>query len=448
MLAVGLSGAPRATSVPRGDPVKERERVREQQAAIASRLNVQKASLAKIDAALRALTSDLSGQEARLAEADQALADAHHRVNVADAAVTGIEANISGLETQMRQRAVVAYMNPPGVQAIDMLRATSIQAASMRQMYGEVRAASDADVADQLKAARSDLVFARRTATNARHLAVTRQAEQQARTRKVSAARAREQKFALELKRRINDSIAESVRLARTNKALSARIAFEQAALAARLAAARAAAAAAAAERANRAAAAAAAAEAARLAARQNTIRANGSEMRAQSPTPQPTLVASGGQGATSTATAAAAPSPIATVPVVTTSPAGINLATVGGITVAAQIAGQLQALLTAARGAGLNLTGGGYRSAGAQIALRQAHCGSSYYAIYLMAAGSCHPPTAPPGQSMHEVGLAIDFTNCSSHSTACWQWLSANAARFGFFNLPSEPWHWSINGR
>ena len=26
--------------------------------------------------------------------------------------------------------------------------------------------------------------------------------------------------------------------------------------------------------------------------------------------------------------------------------------------------------------------------------------------------------------------------------------WLTANAARFGFFNLPSEPWHWSVNGR
>ena len=47
----------------------------------------------------------------------------------------------------------------------------------------------------------------------------------------------------------------------------------------------------------------------------------------------------------------------------------------------------------------------------------------------------------------MHEVGLAIDFENCGSHSTACCQWLSANASRFGFFNLPSEPWHWSING-
>ena len=25
--------------------------------------------------------------------------------------------------------------------------------------------------------------------------------------------------------------------------------------------------------------------------------------------------------------------------------------------------------------------------------------------------------------------------------------WLAANAGRFGFSNLPSEPWHWSTTG-
>ena len=44
-------------------------------------------------------------------------------------------------------------------------------------------------------------------------------------------------------------------------------------------------------------------------------------------------------------------------------------------------------------------------------------------------------------------LALAIDFANCSTRSTACYRWLSGNAAGFGFYNLPSEPWHWSING-
>jgi LAS superfamily LD-carboxypeptidase LdcB len=50
----------------------------------------------------------------------------------------------------------------------------------------------------------------------------------------------------------------------------------------------------------------------------------------------------------------------------------------------------------------------------------------------------------------MHEQGLAIDFTQNGSTLTrgsSGFQWLVANAGRFGFRNLPSEPWHWSTNG-
>ena len=56
-------------------------------------------------------------------------------------------------------------------------------------------------------------------------------------------------------------------------------------------------------------------------------------------------------------------------------------------------------------------------------------------------------PPTARPGTSMHEQGLAIDFDHCNSHSTSCGRWLNRHAASFGFYNLPSEPWHFSVNG-
>ena len=125
----------------------------------------------------------------------------------------------------------------------------------------------------------------------------------------------------------------------------------------------------------------------------------------------------------------------------------GIALSTVDGFTVNSQIAGQLGALLSAARSSGVSLSGWGYRDPAEQIALRESHCGSSHFAIFEMSAGSCSPPTARPGTSMHEVGLAVDFANCGSHSNGCYQWLAGNASRFGFFNLPSEPWHWSING-
>lgn len=125
-----------------------------------------------------------------------------------------------------------------------------------------------------------------------------------------------------------------------------------------------------------------------------------------------------------------------------------MDLAVVRGITVHAAIAGDVEALLAAAEADGLRLTGSGYRSTERQIELRRQHCGTSYYAIYEAPSSSCSPPTARPGTSMHEQGLAIDFQNCSTRSTACFQWLSANAATYGLYNLPSEPWHWSIDGR
>ena len=128
-----------------------------------------------------------------------------------------------------------------------------------------------------------------------------------------------------------------------------------------------------------------------------------------------------------------------------------VGLATVHGITVAASIAGQLNSMLDAASADGYSFGGTGYRSSSGQVAARRAHCGSSQYDIYDKPSGQCHPPTAKPGQSMHERGLAVDFTYngsiINSHSNAGFKWLAGHASRYGFYNLPSETWHWSING-
>jgi len=60
--------------------------------------------------------------------------------------------------------------------------------------------------------------------------------------------------------------------------------------------------------------------------------------------------------------------------------------------------------------------------------------------------------PANPPGESMHEWGLAIDLS-CNGAKfleapASCRDWVKANAGRFGIYNLPSEPWHWSSNGK
>ena len=144
-------------------------------------------------------------------------------------------------------------------------------------------------------------------------------------------------------------------------------------------------------------------------------------------------------------ALAAAVPAGLVTAsPAVSSGP--VSVTTVGGIVVNTSIAGQIEAMLNAARADGVVLTGSGFRDPAEQIALRRQNCGSSNYGIYQAPSSSCSPPTAVPGSSNHEQGLAIDFRNCS-HGSPCFSWLSGNAARFGMHNLPSESWHWSTTG-
>jgi len=140
-------------------------------------------------------------------------------------------------------------------------------------------------------------------------------------------------------------------------------------------------------------------------------------------------------------------PAPPVSVP----APIAVDSVNVGGFIVARSIADQLGRLLAAAQAAGLTLGGSALRDVNVQITLRRQHCGPTDYDIWLRPASQCSPPTAIPGRSMHEKGLAIDFTCAgvliNSRTSPCFVWLAANAAGYGLYNLPSEPWHWSTNG-
>lgn len=130
---------------------------------------------------------------------------------------------------------------------------------------------------------------------------------------------------------------------------------------------------------------------------------------------------------------------------------ADIELVSVNGIVVNALVEENVRGILAAMSARGFNLSGGGYRSIENQIRLRRANCGTSDYAIWEMPASQCRPPTARPGLSQHELGLAIDFT-LNGRVIRCrdcdvFRALSEVAPEFGFFNLPSEPWHWSTTG-
>ena len=122
------------------------------------------------------------------------------------------------------------------------------------------------------------------------------------------------------------------------------------------------------------------------------------------------------------------------------------ELATVQGITVDRSIAGQLDALLTAARADGYRLGGSGWRSTDTQRQLRQQNgCPD----IDTAPASSCRVPTAIPGRSNHERGLAVDFNEGGGPlSAGAVAWLDEHGPGYGFLPCAcGEAWHRSPTG-
>lgn len=114
------------------------------------------------------------------------------------------------------------------------------------------------------------------------------------------------------------------------------------------------------------------------------------------------------------------------------------------GFWVHSSVQGQVAQMIRDARAAGVTLSGYSYRSPQRTAELRVINgCPD----VYNASPSRCRIPTARPGTSMHERGLAIDFRSCWRGS-ACFTWLSNNASKYGYKNLPSESWHWSTNGR
>jgi len=131
-------------------------------------------------------------------------------------------------------------------------------------------------------------------------------------------------------------------------------------------------------------------------------------------------------------------------------------------IQVNASWAGNVSQMLGAMTNAGITYGGGGFRTAADQIRLRTVNgCPD----IYTSPPSSCRVPTARPGTSNHELGLAIDFSRangnrlcsyyggskglslCRPGASDIWDWLTANAATYNVTKLSTEAWHWSVDG-
>lgn len=119
-------------------------------------------------------------------------------------------------------------------------------------------------------------------------------------------------------------------------------------------------------------------------------------------------------------------------------------LENVNGIVVHERLAPFIRTLLAEAEVAGVALEGGGYRDSASQRRLRA----QNYPDPINSPASACSPPTAKVGQSLHEYGLAIDFTSGGDlildRGSAAYRFLEANGGWSGLEVHPREPWHWS----
>ena len=120
---------------------------------------------------------------------------------------------------------------------------------------------------------------------------------------------------------------------------------------------------------------------------------------------------------------------------------------TVYGVTVHRTVAYAFKRMVDDARADGVELSGGGFRTKERQAELRKINgCPD----VWTAPSSSCRVPTAIPGRSLHEIGLAVDISSGGrtiSRKTKAFTWLQANAHEYGYVNLPSEAWHWSITG-
>ena len=397
----GAAGSQDGTSL--SELQKQRAAVRQEAASQAAQVNALKASDAEVSSALSALNANVNAQQDRLEEAERAVSQAQADQAAAEAAQAAKQKELEALTLKMKDSAVTAYVSMGSSDNISVGTDDINDAVNKRTMMS-VKANENISLIEQFRAVQEDLETQRAAAADAAERAATGAAQVEGRLSELNEAYAQQQAFAAQVDARLDSALAEADSLAATDAQLASTISSKQAEIAKAVAAQRAA-------------------------------------EKARATTAKVSSVSSGGGNSAGGGGGNFVP------PSITGSG---EIVDVGGIRIHNSMASGLQGLLSAASAAGINFGGGGYRDPAGQIAVRRNNCGSSNYAVYEMPASSCSPPTARPGTSMHERGLAVDFTQGGgtlNRGSSGFAWLRANGSSFGFYNLPSEPWHWSSNG-
>jgi LAS superfamily LD-carboxypeptidase LdcB len=368
-------------------------------------------STSTVAASLEQAAGEVRRQVDAVVAARRAAADAESALAAADAAVAETEAEIEAINDETGEVVIDAFIDPPVEDALASLTDASLADSTVRQEILTGQADERAGVIDRLAEAEAELAERQAAQEAAAADAEARAEEAATAFDDLVASQSAETLFVLAVEERIDAGLAEAEALEDLDPAAAGEVRAREREL---------------------------------VAAIQAVIAAR--EQRAQEEAYYEALAEA--QAQAQAAQEAAGP--------VTLGAASGSLATAacpggGSITVDSTLAGSLGDMLRAASADGLDMCGNGYRDPAEQVAVRRANCGTSHYAIYEAPSSSCSPPTAPPGTSEHEKGLAVDFT-CNGggvigSSSPCFSWLQSHAASYGLYNLPAEPWHWSADG-
>jgi peptidoglycan hydrolase CwlO-like protein len=366
-------------------------------------VDVQKASSADVEQAFTDIRDNFEAQRAALTAAQQAVTAADNEVALAQATVDQTQAEIDAMVGESDSVVVRTFMNPPSETAIQTLTASSPGDATVKKALLDMYADADAGVIARYQAKQEELRVEKEAQEQATEEADTRRAEADAALADLREAASQQVQFAAEIEARLERNLSEADALQNVNPELAEQLRDEQAALAQAIADAQ-----------------------AQIQAEDALEEAGVGPADSGAPSGPSTIVIEGGL-------------------------ANVSCPGGGAITVAGVLARDLQGLLNLSSQQGIPLCGNGWRDINDQISLRRRNCGPGNYAIYEAPSSACSPPTARPGSSEHEKGLAIDFT-CGGSGTvgngdACDGFLENNAGDFGLYNLPGEPWHYSTTG-
>jgi hypothetical protein len=395
-------------------------------------IDVLTASRDELRAELADLEQRYSDQRAQVDIARQATRDAEAAAEAARARVEAAKVELEAARELVADYAVEAYMRPPAADTLRVLSLSDADDAGFAHSVMEIMTQDRQEVVDDLVERQEVVAREQSAADRAAEDARTSASDAEVQLVELDRMRAEQQDLAASMDERLDDALAEAAALAAIDQAASEALVAEEVALRGEGPAAPA------------------------------PTDDGGDVGVVGEPAPTPTTAPPTSGGGSTPTTRPPTTRPPTTRPPTTRPPSrpvsvpstGVSwsdVTSVGGIYVNKSIAGNVRNLLNAATAAGFNLRGGGYRDPAAQIATRRANCGPTYYDIYEKPSSQCTPPTARPGRSMHERGMAIDFTSSgrliTSRSDPAFVWLRNNASRFGLYNLPSEPWHWSTNG-